>query len=360
MAHEYLVMEIAGKPANDLYSELLSLEVELDDELAAMLRFKLPLMLQSDGTWQHLDDSRLVVWSDIKISAGFDQLEELISGYITHVKPHFGPDPAECSLEIWGMDRSVLMDREEKLQDWPNKKDSDIAMALFQRYGFTPQVEDTQVIHDETISTIIQRETDIRFLRRLALRNGYECYIEGSTGYFRSPQIGAPPQPTLAAHFGGETNLLKFDLEVDALAPANVAMCAVDRLTKQVLRTQASSSQQAVLGATASAGLLPGGMSPGLVYVGQSAATGNPEMTFLCQGLYHLGDWFVTAEGEITANEYAHVLRPRATVNIKGIGEAYSGTYYVSHVTHVFTSEGYIQRFRAKRNALMPTGTEVF
>ena len=37
------------------------------------------------------------------------------------------------------MDASVLMDREDKLKDWPNKKDSDIATEIFRRYGLTPR-----------------------------------------------------------------------------------------------------------------------------------------------------------------------------------------------------------------------------
>ena len=47
-------------------------------------------------------------------------------------------------------------------------------------------------------------------------------------------------------------------------------------------------------------------------------------------------------------------------MTIKGIGETYSGIYYVTHVTHSFTAEGYTQYFRVKRNALMPTGAEDF
>ena len=34
--------------------------------------------------------------------------------------------------------------------------------------------------------------------------------------------------------------------------------------------------------------------------------------------------------------------------------------YYVTHVNHVFNADGYIQRFRVKRNGLMPTGAEKF
>jgi len=68
----------------------------------------------------------------------------------------------------------------------------------------------------------------------------------------------------------------------------------------------------------------------------------------------------VTGEGEVAANQYGSILMPRGTVTIKGIGENHSGVYYVTHVTHRFTEDGYTQFFRVKRNALKPTGTEDF
>jgi hypothetical protein len=91
-----------------------------------------------------------------------------------------------------------------------------------------------------------------------------------------------------------------------------------------------------------------------------NTTTGKTEMDTLCQELYHQAEWFISAEGEIDGNHYAHVLKPHGTVTIKGIGEAYSGVYYVTHVTHTFRTKGYTQFFRAKRNALRPTGAEDF
>ncbi len=362
MEHESFIIEIEGEEVSDLYQDLISLEVELDDELAGMFRLHLAIARQPDGAWTYLDDERLMVWNQVAISAGFVEsgVEELMTGYITHVTPYFDPDPTQCTLEIWGMDGSVLMDREEKLKDWPNKKDSDIVSEIFRLYGLTPEVEDTEVIHDEAISTIIQRETDIQFLKRLALRNGFECYVEGTNGYFRPPQVDETPQPVLAAHFGDETNLNSFSLEVNTLTPANVAMFQVDRASKEVLEAVAEDSRQTRLGSADANGLLATGMDPGQIYISQNAATGNPEMTALCQGLFHQAEWFVTGEGEIAANQYGHVLKPRRTVTIKGIAETYSGLYYVNHVTHVFTPDGYTQSFRVKRNALLPTGAEDF
>jgi len=362
MEHENFSILIEGEEVSDLYQDLISVEVEIDDELASMFRLQIAISLQPDGAWTYLDNERLMVWKQVTISGGFVEsgTEELISGYITHVKPYFDPDPSQCSLEIWGMDGSVLMDREEKLKDWPNKKDSDIASEIFNLYGFTPDVEDTEVIHDEAVSTVIQRETDMQFLKRLALRNGYECYVEGTIGYFRTPQLDATPQPVLAVHFGGETNVNRFSVEVNALTPANVAMFQVDRTNKEVLDATAEASQQTPLGDTDAAGLLAAGMNAGQIYIGMNAATGNPEMAALCQGLFHQGEWFVKGEGEIAANQYGHVLKPRGTVTIKGVGETYSGIYYVGHATHSFTPDGYTQSFRVKRNAIMPTGSEDF
>jgi phage protein D len=361
MEFESFYIEIEGEEMSDIYPDLISMEVELDDQLANMFRIRLPLKKQADATWSYLDDENFVVWKQVSIGAGFaGETEELIAGRITHVKPTFDPDRSLCFLDIWGMDESVLMDREEKLKDWPNKKDSDIASEIFGLYGFSAEVEDTEVVHDEAVSTIIQRETDMRFLQRLALRNGFECYVAGKTAYFRKPRLDDTPQPVLACHFGKETNLSRFAIEVNALTPANVAMFQVDRLNKEIIDSAAESSLQTALGNTDSTGILADGMDPPKNFIGMNAATGKPEMDALCQGFYHNAEWFVTAEGEIAGNLYSHALKARSTVTIKGVGETYSGVYYVSHVTHSFTPDGYVQYFKVKRNALMPTGGENF
>lgn len=361
MQHENLKIEIEGSELAELYNDIVSLEVELDEELAGMFRLKIALLLQADGTWTYLDDDRLAIWKQVVISAGLgDDTQQLMKGYITHLRPVFGTGLDECQLDIWGMDATVLMDREDKLKDWPGKKDSDIATEIFSAYGLTPEIEDTGIVHDDQVSTIIQRETDIQFLKRLALRNGYECYVDGDTGYFRPAQLRDAPQPVLSVQFGDDTTINQFRIEVNALTSANVAMFQVDRDSKEVIDAASETGSQTPLGKSSPDSYLGAGMTPGLAYIGKAVTTGSPEMTALCQSLYNEGEWFVTGEGEVAANQYGSVLKPRGPVTIKGIGETYSGVYYVSHVDHVFTADGYVQRFRVKRNGLMPTGAENF
>jgi len=362
MAHDSLRLTVGGAEVEEkLYRDLIRVEVELDEELAGMCRLTLALELGPDGRWSHLDDDGLAPWQPLTVTAGVeDDTRELFAGYITHVRPDFGDGLDQCRLELWAMDASVLLDRDDVLKDWPNKSDSDIARETFQAYGLDAVVTDTAVIHDEQVSTIIQRETDMQFLRRLAARNGFETYVEGNRGYFGPPVVSTSRQPVLAAQFGDATNVTRFSLEVNALAPSTVAMSQVDHLTKELLDVTAEEATQTPLGRRPLAGYLAAGMSPGLVRPGSAVTTGSPEMRALCQSLFDRGDWFVTGSGEIDSHRYGAVLTPRATVVVKGVGETHSGTYYVTRVTHVFTPDGYRQSFGVKRNAVRPTGSEDF
>ena len=101
MEQETFIITINGEEVSDLYEDLVSLEVELDDELAAMFRLQIAIALQPDGSWTYLDDERFRVWQPFTITAGLESgTEELISGYITHVKPSFAADITQCILEV--------------------------------------------------------------------------------------------------------------------------------------------------------------------------------------------------------------------------------------------------------------------
>jgi phage protein D len=359
-SREQVTVKIDGEELSDLYASM-AIEVELDEDLAALCHLTLPLSQAVDGTWDLLDDDRLQVWKQLTVQIGFgDAPADLFTGYITQLRPVLPADRTACQLEVWAIDASVLLDRDDKLKDWPDKKDSDIATEIFESYGLTAQVDPTEVSHDSERSTIVQRETDMQFLRRLALRNGFECFVDGTTGYFRAPALDGAAQPVLAAHFGEDTNLSHVSFEVNALAPASVTMTQIDHGTKEIIQVVAETSDLRALGQRGSAGLLTGGVAAAQVQVSRAVATGVPEMTALCQGLFRRGDWFVTASGEVAASAYGHVLVPRATVTIKGVGETYSGAYYVSHVSHRIATGSYTQTFRAVRNGLDPVGDEDF
>ena len=356
---------IEDEPAPDLLLSQEEMEIEQDHRLAATFRLKLPIGRRDDGLWRLLDDERLKLWKKVKISAAVgDEEQDLIEGFLTQIKTHFDPDENSSYLELIGMDATCLMGLEENIKDWPNYSDSAIAREIFSDYGLTPEIEDVDIIHDEAISTMIQRDTDIQFLKRLARRNGFECRVNGNTGVFRKPSLSEKPQPTLAAHFGPETNLSSFEVTANVLSPLRVEMHQIDTIAKE-MRTAKAELGERSLGKNAALSIKPPG-SPKKVqsrmFVRHAVATGQPEMENLCKALFDEAEWFIEASGEINTSVYGSILQVAQLVPIKGVGELFSGLYYVTNVRHRFTSSGdgqhYAQHFKARRNAFTPNGDE--
>lgn len=361
-------ISIKGEPAPDLFPNLLEMEVEEDHHLADVFRIRLAILQQpGEEPWLFLDDERIRLWNTVKISVTLSEEEEveLIDGYITQIKPHIDPDESKCSVEIWGMDASVLMSLEEKIKDWPKKKDSDIAEKIFKSYSLavdSDTVENTEIVHDDKVATIIQRETDIQFLKRLAQRNGYECYVKGKTGYFRKPILDKnKKQPVLAAHFGEETNLMKFDAKLNAQRPiSRVEMHQIDTIGKKIDDAEITKTSHDQLGRDGALSISPPNSIQSRLFMKHAVATGKPEMKRFCEAIFDEAQWLIAANGEIDSVAYGAVLQAKNLVPIKGVGETFSGLYYVTSVKHVFNTERYVQRFTARRNALAPSGPEDF
>ena len=61
--------------------------------------------------------------------------------------------------------------------------------------------------------------------------------------------------------------------------------------------------------------------------------------------------WKLKADGELDGALYGHVLQTHRLVGVYGVGETYSGLYYVDMVSHIFDQNGYRQVFKLLRNA---------
>ena len=93
MQHENLKIEIEGSEIQELYNDLISLEVELDEELAGMFRLKLGAAAAADGTWTYLDDERLTIWKPVVITAGLEERHATIAQRL-----HHPPAPGRSAL----------------------------------------------------------------------------------------------------------------------------------------------------------------------------------------------------------------------------------------------------------------------
>ena len=242
-------------------------------------------------------------------------------------------------------------------------------------YGLQIQADSTPTLHQPNDTTIIQRSSDIQFIRDLARRNGFEFYFETDKNsgdviaYFHKPQLGGSPQPDVAIQFGGDSNLRNFSARVHGQRPLSVKTGQMDVKANSPTIAQVASMQLAKLGDkdldTLVSGPLNGLVTPSDAQA-QMLVLGPPtsdatELQTIAQAMRDEAGWFITASGEINSDAYQAVLRPHRLVLVKGAGQQFSGKYYVTSVIHQFKSDGsYIQKFEARRNARDLDGSEQF
>jgi len=342
-----------------------NIEVECSTDVASVCRLRLGIGQTLLGDWSvlELDLFRPLMPLALRLATGVGLPEAVFNGYVTHQAVSYSNEPGASTLEITAMDATHLMNLQEKVMAWPNMPDSAIAAAIFGQYGIVPQVQPTAPQLVEPEGTTTQRDTDIRFLQRLARRNGFQCYVQPeplsgvNQAYFKPPPspIG-PPQAVLNVNMGPETNVEGFRVNYAMTQPMAVIAAGLDTATKAPQAGLAPVSAQ-----------LPYGLEPTLLRVlppptVRPADTGLMtvgELQAAAQGIADDSSWALEAEGSVGAD--IGVLRPGRLLNVRGAGRLLSGSYLATRVAHSIDRNGsYTQRFLARRNAVGMTGAELY
>ncbi len=362
-------LTIDGTPASaDVLEAIQQIDVEEDADLAAMLRLRLACAVRRDGRgWTLVDDGLFARLARLKLSVtvGSGPAIPVIDAYVIETDGRFSNDPNGSTLTVTAMDTTVLMHLEEKVKAWPNMKDSDVASAVFSDpdYRLTPVVEDTGWTRKDVEQTLVQRGTDIQFLRHLAERNGYECFVEvnpssgDAEGHFHPPRQSAPPQGVLTVNMGSATNVNAFRVRFDMLGATAADATTLDVEAGTPQPGQASATSRGDLGRDSAAAT----DRPRRVLLSGLAMAQSGETQRYAQAVVDRAAWAIHAEGDLNIAAYGGLLRARRPVLVRGVGRDLSGAYYAQRVLLGIAADGTcIQRFRLRRNATGLTGREQF
>ena len=246
----------------DVLAALQQIEVEDHADMADIMRLRISIGI-GDGCsgWSVVDDDifNRLTHLRVGVTIGARVSETLMNAYVIETSGDFSNTPGSSVLNVVAMDPTTLMDLEQKVKPWPNMSDSDIANAIFTspEYKFTPIVDVTQWRRQETEQTVIQRGTDIQFLRQLAQRNGFECFVEtnGLTGavegHFHAPKLAVPPQGVLSVNMRDATNVNSFSARYDMMRPATAEATNIDIAAGAKEQAQAAAARLSSLGRTA-------------------------------------------------------------------------------------------------------------
>jgi hypothetical protein len=359
-------VQVAFAPLPEpLLLALKQIEIETSTDQASIFRLRFELSRSALGDWDVLQIDLFQPKTPIRISVYLGLLPEtIINGYVREAHLDNSNQPGKSTLEVVGMDAtSMLMNHHDKVVPWPNMADFAIAATIFGQYSVIPQTTPTPPSRTVLQTTTIQRTTDIRFVKQLAKRNSYECYVQPDpilgldTGYFGPPQTTTSPQGVLSVDFGIATNTENFNVRYDMLQPTSVLATAIDPVTKAPLPGSATFALEPPMGLLATLGRI---LSPPVARPAGSDAANATELMTNSRSITNRSSRAIHGTGEVDGLKLGKVLRPGLPVAVRGAGLEHSGYYYVTQVKHTLSNDKYTQHFDAWRNAVRLTGAELF
>jgi len=388
MASSYQIL-FDGQPADaDFYTSIASLEVEENVEMPGAVQLNLPVNRSDSGDLTNVADSRFKPLANIAVVAtpaagaatdlagaaasalgigggGSSAAQCIFDGYILSHKLHLEKGTTNSTLAIWGQDASWLMNLTENVKEWVDVTDGDVANAIFGDYGITPaddNTSDDSPSHTEDGHSLMQRGSDIQFLRVLARRNGKICRVACKDqpgqriGYFAKAKLDGDPVLTLTVTDPENWTMEAMDLDWDVTRPTSV-------IARQALFTDDDSD--GVSGDTSDSGLnllgdraLADFASKPMTVLLAAPVDDGGELSMRAQSLLREADWFVRCEGQADVARLNAILRVDTVVEIDGIGALHSGKYYVWSVRHTITADSHKMKFVLMRNAVGPAPSD--
>jgi hypothetical protein len=286
--------------------------------------------------------------------------EVLIDGIITHHQLAPTNEPGMSTLTVTGTDVSIMLDLEEKEEKYENQPDFVIftrLIAAYAKFGLVPQPTPTT-----NVPIMLQRiprqarETDLKFIQRMATRNGFVFYVEPvtfgvNTAYFGPEKRLGLPLPALSLNMGASTNIDSINFSQDGMAPVATKGTFIEPILKLSIPIPSLPSLKLPPLASSPAPALRTVLlrDTSNKNVGEAASAAVAAVTNSPDP--------VKGTGKVETVRYGNILRARKLVGVRGAGSSYDGNYYVSRVSHNIARGEYTQSFSLTREgtgALLP------
>jgi len=353
-----------GTPAtDDFYNKIISLEVEENADLPGAIQLILPVSTTETNDLTFVSDDHFKPFANLAVVATPEKKADecIFDGYVLAHKLHLETGTTASTLQVWGQDASWLMNLEEKVREWVDVTDASVANTLFQEYGISPAPDNTEEdspSHTEDGHSLMQRASDIQFLRNLARRNGKLCRVACTNkpgqrlGYFAKPKLDGSPVVTLTLNHPEAWTVNALDFDWDVTRPSAVK-------ASQALFND--SSEDGVSADTDDAGLtllderkLADFAGKPMTVLLTAPVDDAGELALRARSLLREASWFVRCEGEADVSRLNAILRVGTVVQIEGVGSLNSGKYYVWSVRHTISANAHKMKFVLVRNAVGP------
>jgi phage protein D len=273
------------------------------------------------------DDPPFALGDEVELRLGYAELlDTAIVGEVVALEPHFSADRPP-GLTVRGYDRRHRLTRGRKSRTFAKAADSAVAKQIADALSIPIDVEDSGPAPDYLLQ---HNQTDLEFLRERAQRIGYALTMQGKTLRFKP-----------AAYAAAAAVQLEFDRHIIEFEPR---LSAADQATALTLRGW-DVRQKAPVDVDGDAGALPamGGKDTGTDLAKRAFGTAPAQLSQVPVVDRDEGERLAraalvrrvlrTITGEARLWGRADIAAG-SVVNISGVGQRFSGDYYVHAIAH--------------------------
>jgi phage protein D len=336
------------------------LDIKVMMDLEQLTRFELTINNWDDKNFEfkYVDNKLFDPGNRVQIQLGYaDKLVSMVTGIITTLTPRF-PESGPPTLVVAGLDGMFLLrDRKPVGSDrrqWSDLADWEIVREIATRNKLNYDPTTTDAIKQPLV---VQRNLDdAQFVMERARRIDFDCFVSTdaksgkSTLHFRKPTDAREKKAGQFYSFEWGTNLINFTPTLTTSRQVSTVLVrGWNPKTKEPIEGKASKDD------------LPNTPKGGL---------SGPEIVLRKLGDKHdvVVDFPVRSKEEANAlaksllleRAYDYVtgsgqciglpeLRPGDNVELTGLGDRFSGTYYIKKADHTFGDNGYRTQFEVRK-----------
>jgi phage protein D len=286
----------------------------------------------------------------LELAIGYGHaLTPVFKGPITRPEPTFPEDGVPTlTLRAYDLSHPMRRDEEKKATTWQEITDSDLAKQISRKHGIPElDIEETKLV----IPYVAQgNETDWAFLKRRAERIGFEVFVERDTFHFHAPRDSLTQIPGALEY---RKNLRSFEVRLSIEKQVTkVVVKGWDAENKEPIVAIASGEDtvRSVLGKKAASDFVKADFGEGAKILHDLVPRTMKEAEELARAYLKRSEYtLLQGSGSVVGDP---VLKAKTLVEIAGVGTRYSGSFYVTKVSHSIGDGGYTSEFECSRNAV--------
>jgi phage protein D len=249
-------------------------------------------------------------------------------------------------MVIRGYDRLHRLRFGTMRRSFKNMKDSDIASVIASEISLSPEVEATSTIYPYIFQN---NHSNFEFLLERAKRIGYEILIDDKTFIFRKSKENETPNISLEH----PKDIQSFSIQIKALTEGSkVELRGWDIKGKKEISIIASigSEKTKMAGNESGFEMTENVFNSSTVAIVDNMIIDNDDAEYIAKARYNLMlKEFIIGEGKCIGNPK---IRAGKTMEIKGLGDRLSGTYYIVSTVHSIKKGVYNTSFKVRRTGI--------